>query len=39
MSDPAITAASVDAAANLKKQIGELPCAPDTPKAPDVEKE
>jgi hypothetical protein len=39
LSDPAIAAALVEAAANLKKQMGELPGAPDTPKAPDIETE
>ena len=37
-SDPAFVAGLVDAAADLKEQVGELP-APDTPKAPDVETE
>jgi hypothetical protein len=37
-SDPAFVAGLVEAAADLKEQIGELP-APDTPKAPDVSTE
>lgn len=37
-SDPAFVAEVVEAAANLKEQVGELP-APDIPKAPDVETE
>jgi hypothetical protein len=35
-SDPAFVAGLVEAAADLKEQIGEL-AAPDTLKAPDVE--
>lgn len=37
-SDPAFAAGLVEAAADLKEQVGELP-RPDTPKAPDVETE
>jgi hypothetical protein len=34
-SDPAFVAGLVEAAADLKEQVGELP-SPDAPKAPDV---
>jgi hypothetical protein len=37
-SDPAFVAGVVEAAANLKEQVGELPAA-DIPKAPDIETE